>query len=255
VPGTQIMLAQIAALVPPGRAAILGPTYAEHARAAQLAGHAVMETADLARLADADLAVVVNPNNPDGRIVPRAELLALAAALAARRGLLVIDEAFMDAGPPDASLAGAVGRGNIVVLRSFSKFYGLAGLRLGFVLAAPEITARLRAQLGPWAVSGPAVAIGRSALADAAWAAATRARLAAEAARLDEILRGAGFAAVGGTPLFRLVAAADAPARFDRLGRAGILVRRFAEHPSWLRVGLPGDEAALERVRAALADK
>ncbi len=150
-------------------------------------------------------------------------------------------------------LAPEVGRRNIVVLRSFGKFFGLAGLRLGFALAAPEIAARLRALLGPWAVSGPAIAAGSAALADGAWAQATKVRLATNAAWLEEILISAGFAIVGGTSLFRLVQTPDAAARFDRLGRAGILVRRFAEHPQWLRFGLPGDESAWQRLGAALA--
>ncbi len=173
-PGTQILLPQVAALVRPGRAAVLGPTYAEHIRAAAHAGHQVAEVADLAGLRNVDLAIVVNPNNPDGRIVPRDALLACADALPAH-GLLVVDEAFMDVCPAAGSLAPDTGRPNVVVLRSFGKFFGLAGVRLGFALAAPAVAARLRAGLGPWAVAGPAIAIGAAALQDEAWAAATRA--------------------------------------------------------------------------------
>jgi cobalamin biosynthetic protein CobC len=251
-PGTQIMLTQIASLVPPGRAVLLGPTYAEHARAAALAGHVVAEVSEPADLKDASLAIVVNPNNPDGRIVDKGALLALGGVLAQRGGLLMLDEAFMDAAPREASLCPHVAMGNIVVLRSFSKFFGLAGLRLGFAMAAPALAGQLRARLGPWAVSGPAIAIGEVALADAAWAQATRTRLAADAARLEEMLIHAGFDIVGGTPLFRLVQTAIARECFDRLGRAGILVRRFAEHPRWLRFGLPGDEDAWQRLRGGL---
>jgi cobalamin biosynthetic protein CobC len=251
-PGTQILLPQVAALVPPGRAAVLGPTYAEHGRVAALAGHQVEDVTDLGSLRNAALAVVVNPNNPDGRIIPRAALLACARTLPAG-GLLVVDEAFMDVGAGGSSLAGEVGCGNIVVLRSFGKFFGLAGLRLGFALASPEIAARLRAGLGPWAVSGPALAIGAAALADVAWAATTRARLAQAALRLDQVLTGAGLALVGGTSLFRLARTAAAPALFDHLGRAGILVRRFARKPTWLRFGLPASEPDWQRLVAAMA--
>src|SRR5262249_38750118 len=154
-------------LAQPGRAAVLGPTYAEHARVAALAGHAVREVTALDELAGADLAVVVNPNNPDGRLLRHDALLDLADRLAP--GLGVVDEAFMDVAPPDASLAPEVARPNLVVLRSFGKFFGLAGVRLGFALASPAIASQLRAALGPWAVSGPALAIGTVALADAAW--------------------------------------------------------------------------------------
>jgi cobalamin biosynthetic protein CobC len=249
-PGGQILLPFVAALARPGRAVVLGPTYAEHARVAALAGHATQETADIGALAKADLAIVVNPNNPDGRLLPRDALLALADAL--DPGLLVVDEAFVDVVPPGASVAGA-GRRNIVVLRSFGKFYGLAGLRLGFALAAPELARRLRAVLGPWAVSGPAIAIGELALADEAWHETTRARLAATASRLDEVLSGAGLEVAGGTSLFRLVRTPAARELFDRLGGAGIYVRRFAEQPTWLRLGLPASEPQWVRLAAALA--
>ena len=250
-PGLQILLPLVAALASPGRAAVLGPTYAEHARVASRAGHGVRDVSTISDLAGVDLAVVVNPNNPDGRIIARDALLALAETLAG--GLLVVDEAFMDVGPVDASLAPEAARPNLVVLRSFGKFFGLAGVRLGFAIAAPEIAKRLRAALGPWAVSGPALAIGAAALADGAWIAATRAHLVAAAQRLDALLTGAGLDLAGGTSLFRLVRTPAAGELFDRLGRAGIFVRRFAEQPAWLRFGLPGDEAAWQRLGEALA--
>lgn len=166
-PGTQILLPLVAKLVRPGRAAILGPTYAEHARTAAIAGHEVVETECFEDLAAADLAIVVNPNNPDGRVSSRAALLDLATTLSGKGGLLVVDEAFMDVGPIEESLAGDAGRGGIVVLKSFGKFFGLAGVRLGFAIASEEIAGRLSAELGPWAVAGPALEYGLAALGDA----------------------------------------------------------------------------------------
>src|SRR5262249_32983711 len=138
-------------------------------------------------LRDADLAVVVNPNNPDGRVLGKCELLDLLDARRGR-GLLVVDEAFMDVGTDGTSLCGEVMRGGIAVLRSFGKFFGLAGVRLGFAVATPAIAARLAALLGPWAVSGPAIAIGRVALADTAWIRAMRVRLGDEAHQLGAVL-------------------------------------------------------------------
>jgi cobalamin biosynthetic protein CobC len=251
-PGTQILLPLVAALVSAGRAAILGPTYSEHARTARLAGHAVMETDDIQQLRGADLAVIANPNNPDGRIIATDRLLALAQELKGHDGILVVDEAFMDVGPRGGSLARELDRGNIVVLRSFGKFFGLAGLRLGFALAAPPLAARLKASLGPWAVSGPAIAIGGQALADTAWMDAARARLGAAAQRLDLLLAELDMDVVGGTSLFRLARAPSAAAIFRRLGAAGIVVRAFREQPTWLRFGLPND-ADWDRLRARLA--
>jgi len=168
-PGTQILLPQVAMLVSPGRATILRTTYAEHQRAASVAGHGVTEVSSADQLGRADLAVVVNPNNPDGRLVERDTLLDIADELRRRGGILVVDESFADVAPPGATLAGDIGRGNIVVLRSFGKFYGHAGLRLSFALAAPNLVERLDAMLGPWAVAGPALFIGEKALADEAW--------------------------------------------------------------------------------------
>jgi cobalamin biosynthesis protein CobC len=249
-PGTQILLFLLAAAVAPGKAAVIGPTYGEFSRAAALAGHDVAEVGDPGELLDADLAVVVNPNNPDGRLFGRRELVELLAAR--HRGLLVVDEAFMDVGPDGASLCAEVMRGGLLVLRSFGKFFGVAGIRLGFAVAAPAMAARLAAALGPWAVSGPAIAIGQSALTDFTWIRRTRERLKQEAQRLDDVLTAAGMEIAGGTSLFRLVRTPGADRLFHHLGRAGIVVRRFEERPEWLRFGLPGSEGAWERLRAAL---
>ncbi|MBX9633437.1 MAG: aminotransferase class I/II-fold pyridoxal phosphate-dependent enzyme, partial [Magnetospirillum sp.] len=141
----------------------------------------------------------------------------------------------------------------LVVLRSFGKFYGLAGLRLGFALAMPELLAPVAAQLGPWPVSGPALAVGAAALDDGEWGAAMMARLAQWSARLDGVLAAAGLAVVGGTSLFQLGRHAQAAELYQRLGRAGILVRAFDGRPHLLRFGLPEDEAGLERLAQALA--
>ncbi|KQZ13896.1 threonine-phosphate decarboxylase [Mesorhizobium sp. Root554] len=252
-PGTQILLPRIARLLKPGRALVLGPTYAEHARAAALAGHEVSEVGDLNALAQADLAIVVNPNNPDGRIVTRADLLALAQKLRAKDGLLVVDEAFMDVGPRAESLAGDVTRGGIVVLRSFGKFFGLAGVRLGFALADMATAKRLAAELGPWAVSGPALEYGICALQDAGWRDEMRSRLAADAARIDALLGRFGVPVAGGTALFRYIEFSGVAGLFAALGRQGILLRHFAERPHVLRIGLPGCQDDWQRLESALA--
>jgi cobalamin biosynthesis protein CobC len=251
-PGTQILLPLVAGLIRSGSTAVVTPTYGEHARAAALAGHRVAELADIDPVPDADLVLVTNPNNPDGRLFDKVDLIALAKRLRARNGLLVVDEAFMDVGPPGASMASQVGRGGIVVLRSFGKFFGLAGIRLGFALASPDAATRLRAQLGPWAVSGPALAIGTKALADRAWIQDTRRRLADGIARLDKILAAAKLDIAGGTTLFRLVRA-HASDLFGHLGRAGIFVRIFPENPTWVRFGQTAAEHDWARLQIAMA--
>jgi cobalamin biosynthetic protein CobC len=252
-PGTQILLPLVAGLVQQGRAVIVSPTYGEFARAAALAGHSIAERRDLAAAGDSRLVFVANPNNPDGKLFAKNDLIALAEELRARRGVLVVDEAFMDVGPPGASLAPELSRGNIIVLRSFGKFFGLAGLRLGFALAAPPMAVRIAAILGPWAVSGPALAAGAKALADGPWIEKTQSRLAKAAHRLDAVLTGAGVKIAGGTSLFRLVRGSATSKLFHHLGRAGILVRRFPDHADWLRFGLPANEQAWRRLQIALA--
>jgi cobalamin biosynthetic protein CobC len=248
-PGSQALIQFLPRLCPAPRVAVLGPSYAGHAAAWRAAGCVVHEASRLGALRGAAAAVVCNPNNPDGRRHPAAELLELARTC----GLLIVDEAFVDLEDAGLSLAPFLPQAGVIVLRSFGKAYGLAGLRLGFALAGPDLGPALRAALGPWPVSGPAIVVGCAALADAGWRASAAKRAAAATARLDALLRAAGLDVVGGTALFRLVASNHAAAAFDRLGRAGILVRRFPEHPRWLRFGLPGSEPAWQRLAAALA--
>lgn len=246
-PGTQALIHQLPRLIAPGTVSVLAPTYAEHRAAWEQAGHIVSE---VSRLDEAAVVVVVRPNNPDGRLVDTATLLALADRQAAQGGLLVVDEAFADL--EDCTLAPHLPRLGMLLLRSFGKTYGLAGLRLGFALGDPALVALLRQALGPWAVSGPALWAGMHALPDASWRSATAGRLAADAARLDTVLQQAGCRIVGGTRLFRLAEHNRAPDLADQLGQAGILVRRFAERPCWLRFGLPGTPAEWERLHAAI---
>lgn len=252
-PGTQVLLALLAGLVRPGRAGILSPTYAGHRRAALLAGHAVEEVVEPGRLGACDIAFLVNPNNPDGRLLPRAEVMRLGSIMAARGGLLVVDEAFMDVAPADASVAADVDAGATVVLRSFGKFFGLAGLRLGFAIAAPEPAERIRQLLGPWPVSGVSIEAATAALADTGWHEAARADLATRSARLDGLLAGAGIDVVGGTTLYRYARHRWAGLLAAELGRRGILVRSFGHDARALRFGIPGVEADFKRLAAALA--
>lgn len=253
-PGTQILLPRVASLVRPGKTLVLGPTYAEHSRAAAIAGHAAAEVDDFEALAAADLAIIVNPNNPDGRVVKREDLLRLAGTLRAKGGLLVVDEAFMDVGPRAESLAGDVGQGGIVVLRSFGKFFGLAGLRLGFALTDALTVERLQAQFGPWAVAGPALEYGVRALADTDWQVEMRRQLAEDAVRLDALFDRFGVPVAGGTTLFRYVRLPDAAGLFSALGERGVLLRHFSDRPQVLRAGLPGGDEEWRRLESALAD-
>ena len=248
VAGAQAAIQMLPRLAQPARARILAPTYNEYGPVLASAGWRVEDAGDLDALEGADLAVVVNPNNPDGGQHDPARLLALASHV--KR--LVIDESFADANPT-ASLAAEAGWEGLLILRSFGKFYGLAGLRLGFVLGSEADIVTLADMTGPWPVSGAAIEIGRRALLDHGWAEMARARLARESMRLDELAEGAGWKLIGGTPLFRLYAAGDAAAAQERLARARIWSRIFDGKPPWLRLGLPGNEPEWDRLAAALS--
>lgn len=233
VAGAEAGLRLLPELLGVRHAAVASPTYGSHADAWRLAGAAVQAVAraDLFTT-EAEALVVVNPNNPDGAAAPGADLVARAQGR-----WLIVDESFGEVTP--ALSAAALARGRTIVLRSFGKFYGLAGVRLGFVLCDPELAVRIRRRIGDWPVGADAIALGRAAYADAAWAERTRARLASDAMRLDRRLRAAGFQIVGGTSLFRLTQCPDAAARALRLAGQGVLVRTFDHDPCLTRFGLP----------------
>ncbi|NOJ41429.1 threonine-phosphate decarboxylase CobD [Bradyrhizobium australiense] len=246
--GAQAAIQLLPNLSSHGRARILAPTYNEYAAVLSAAAWDVAEVSELEGLAGADLAVVVNPNNPDGRRHNPTELVALLPKV----GRLLVDESFVDA-VSGLSLAPEAGRSGLLVLRSFGKFYGLAGLRLGFVLGSEADVAALAAMVGPWPISGGAIAIGRRALLDREWAKATATRLARDCLRLDAEVRSQGWQQVGGTPLFRLYETGDAQAAQEKLARGQIWSRVFEQKPGWLRLGLPGNGAEWSRLAAALS--
>jgi cobalamin biosynthesis protein CobC len=250
--GTQALIQWLPYLAAPGPVAIVGPTYGEHALAWRNAGRSVIPIDSLDGWSDdAVHVVVVNPNNPDGRVADRAALARLAGRLKGRNGWLVVDEAFADI-DPDISAVALCADFPVVILRSFGKFYGLAGLRLGFAIAAPEIIARIAAGLGPWPCSGPALSIGAAALGDQPWADRTRRALEQQARALDEVLVKAGFAMAGGTSLFRLVRHPHALTLHAELAKRHIWCRSFDWADDLLRFGLPPDAVGLDRLAASL---
>lgn len=254
LPGSEIGLRALAGLALPRPWHVVAPSYRTHAAA--LPGATSIEAAAVEAVArGGGTLLLANPNNPDGRCWPAARLIELAQTLAERDGVLVVDEAFADA-VPGASVLPLLARDDrVLVFRSFGKFFGLAGVRLGFAAGGAALVGALAARLGSWPVSTAALRIGTAAYRDTAWITATRERLAAARAALDGVLTAHDLAPIGACPLFRLVERGDVPLLFERLARAGILVRPFNEAPERLRVGLPSDAAALARLDAALGDR
>ncbi|PDT37832.1 MULTISPECIES: threonine-phosphate decarboxylase [unclassified Rhizobium] len=233
------------------RIAVVSPTYGEYARAFASAGFAVDAVDDIAAIGGQyRLAVVVNPNNPDGRVWPAEALAALHDRMKSANGLLVVDEAFGDADPALSLAARAQDLPNLIIFRSFGKFFGLAGLRLGFAIAREDILARFEDWLGPWAVSGPALSLAASLLGSDV--AAIRRSLDERSGALQAALSAAGLRSRGGTALFTLVADPRASDIYTHLCRHHILVRKFDYAPDWLRFGLTPDAAADRRLGAAL---
>jgi len=251
-PGTQAIIQWLPVLFNYlDRATIVSPTYGEYAQVFSAAGVGVETPADLPGEGVNPLLVVGQPNNPDGRVWPVERLAALAEGAAGVR-MTVVDEAFADV-TPEHSMTPMTGGPGLTVLRSFGKFFGLAGVRLGFAIGDKDVIASLRQMIGPWAVPGPALAIGAMAMRDKEWIAATRARLAENSARLAGILEGAGMRIAGRTDLFVLAETGDAAAVAEALAKRRILVRPFDYDARWLRFGLPGTEQELALLESALA--
>ncbi|ABI58159.1 threonine-phosphate decarboxylase CobD [Alkalilimnicola ehrlichii MLHE-1] len=253
VPGTQAVIQRLPHCLPPSRVGVPHPGYAEHAHCWRQAGHHVIplpHDSVAPPLETLDVLVWINPNNPTGRRTPAGRLAAWHRQLAARSGLLVVDEAFIDT-EPVASLATLTGSEGLLVLRSLGKFFGLAGLRAGLVFGPRALCARLDAELGPWAVSHPARWVMARALADRPWQVAQRYRLAGAAQRLADCLAHHGLPPAGGTGLFQYCPHPRAATLHGALAARGILTRHFAE-PSALRFGLPGQSHDWRRLEAAL---
>ncbi len=252
VPGSQAAIQLLPRLRRAGKVGVLSPCYAEHAEAWRRGGYIVREVLEQEVdffLDNLDVLVVVNPNNPTGLSLTPDRLLDWHARLAQRGGWLVVDEAFMD-NTPHLSLAAHANQVGLIVLRSFGKFFGLAGVRLGFVLAERKLLKLLAEQLGPWAVSGPTRVVGQVCLRDTVGHARQRLRSEEASQRLAQLLERHGFKPQGGCALFQWLITSHAEQLHEFMARRGILLRIFI-HNSSLRFGLPADEADWLRLEQA----
>lgn len=255
VAGSQMAIQSLPRLRPPSRVVVAAPSYTEHAHHWRQHGHTLREVA-YAQLAavvsDCEVLVVCNPNNPTGERIAPATLQDWAAQLAERGGWLIVDEAFADM-TPETSVAAWRNQPGLIVLRSIGKFFGLAGLRLGFVAAQPALLRTLADTLGPWTVSGPAQQIGVAALRDSNWQAATREHLRSAGQRLRSLLQAANLNSAG-SALFQWWPEAQAEAFWQHMAERGIWVRLFPQAARGIRLGLPGDDASWQRLTLALQE-
>ncbi len=251
--GTQSAIQILPRLATVGTVAILSPTYGEYARSFAANGWTMREVPSVGDIgSDVTAAVMVNPNNPTGRVVAPADLMSRAKSLSARSGMLIVDEAFADLDPAISCVPMVGEVPGLIVLKSFGKFFGLAGIRLGFALADQAIEAALRAHLGPWAVSGPALAIGTDLLDRRDLHHVLCATIRERNQATSEVLRRAGLSIIGDGGLFLLVEQPCASALHEHLAKNHILVRAFDHAPIWLRFGLTADDSAATRLAEAL---
>lgn len=253
VAGSQAAIQVLPRLRSSCRVGMLAGSYTEHALSWQRGGHAVIALdADQIDVAvnTLDVLLLVHPDNPSGRVYPRTQLRGWHARLAARGGWLIVDEAFVDA-TPELSLAAETDRDGLIVLRSLGKFFGLAGARVGFVLAEESIRKALAEWLGPWTIAGPARQIAMLALQDRDWQWQQRERLQTASARLITVLNAAGLQAHGGCALFQWLRTDQAITLHEALAARGILTRHYSAATQSLRFGLPAAEADWQRLQAA----
>ncbi|MEM6909024.1 MAG: threonine-phosphate decarboxylase CobD [Pseudomonadota bacterium] len=245
VPGTELVIRQLPAILSAEYVIVRGRSYADHAESWGAAGASVKAVNDpLDHRSDADVVVLVNPNNPDGTRWPIERIEEARSELASQGGWLIVDEAYADL-EPALSVSPMAGRKGLIVLRSFGKFFGLAGVRLGAVLGPSEILSELADKFGGWDVSGPALSLGAHAYADFDWQNATRLKLSASRGELSRLLAKAEIEEMGGTDLFRFVRVPDAKEVWEELANKGIAVRQFAEENQHLRIGIPHSDALM----------
>lgn len=235
--GVSQLIAMLPSLQSAGHVEIIAPTYNEHAAAFRANNWTVGPTGN-AR-------VIVHPNNPDGH------LHKLTIKDIEQTDLTIIDESFCDV-TPDETLIEFAKLPNVIILKGLGKFWGLAGLRLGFAIASPTLIQKMRDRIGPWAVSGPAQYIGHKALRDLEWAKTTRRTLSANSAQLDDIMVKNNATLIGGTDLFRLYQVENAVEFQEKLAKKNVWSRVFPYSTTWLRLGLPGTNAQWNHLLAAL---
>ncbi len=259
VNGSQQAIHLLPLLRPHSTVAILSPTYSEHALGWRQAGHDVIEILDLDEIindsgSEYDVVVIVNPNNPTGTLIEKEVLFALQKKLQESNGWLIVDEAFMDC-YPEASIVSAANRPGLIVLRSLGKFFGLAGIRIGFVTGDENMVKRIAQISGPWPVSGVSMHMAQQCLLDTAWQQSMRMQLQQQRKLLDDMLVENALQVTGKTHLFSWVEHEDAANIHDALASLGIWLRYFPanlRYKASLRIGLPGNTADMARLQHGL---
>jgi len=239
--------------------------YKEHQLAWQSASFTLCWYQDklpaLEEIEDNSVLVVINPNNPTGQLFSRSLLIKYQEKLAKCSGLLVVDEAFIDVINPSQSMTNSINAyKNTLILRSFGKFFGLAGIRIGFLIGSEVWLENFREHLGPWQVNGPAQYIAEKALLDINWQEKQQCKLKALSSRLRAVLAEnlpyENISTISGTDLFQTVyfkEGIEVEKYYIALCQLGIYVR-LTDDKHALRFGIAKMEQ-LERLANALPSK
>lgn len=243
VAGSQAAIQALPSLRPHSNVGVLSPAYAEHAYSWKKAGHNVIKLVEEtieSQIHQLNVLILINPNNPSCRRFTKDQLLNWHEKLNHHGGWLIVDEAFIDT-TAEFSLSSHPVTEGLITLRSIGKFFGLAGIRCGFVIAPEKLLKSLNETLGPWPISHPSRYIATKALLDTDWQQKTRSDLKNQSARLALLLIKHGLRPEGQTDLFLWVKNRHAQQIHQSLAQQGILTRLFKQ-PSSLRFGLPKDE-------------
>jgi cobalamin biosynthetic protein CobC len=237
----------------PKNVGILHPAYASHANAWRKAQHHVipLTISEIEnQLKHIDVLVLVNPVNPTTHLFSRKQLMCWHQQLQQRNAWLIVDEAFIDTNA-EASLIQTRAQKNLIVLRSIGKFFGLAGIRLGFVWAEQTIRNTLANKQHDWGISHPARWVAKHALQDSVWQQQQREQLPQLAQRLQTVLQTYLPFTIYRSDLFAYCLCEFAKDYAEQFAQRGVLIRSFSE-PAALRFGLPAHEIAWQRLENAL---
>ncbi len=254
------------AVLEPGREAVLHhPTFEMIERGVRLAGGEVrsiewIEGAFPVRECVAaispatSLVAIVSPNNPTGSVISFDGMMEVVRAAARVGALVLADFAYIEFANEDPTRS-LLDEPNVIVVRTFSKAMGLAGARVGYALASSEVAHWLRTVGGPYPVSSISATIALASLRSAGEQRAFVNNVRSEREELSSLLRTFGYTVLDSQANFVTARFADARFVWNSLASLGIGVRAFASRPEldgFLRITLPGDEAAFDRLVRAL---
>ncbi len=223
--------------------AILGPTYNEYEKAFKSSEIKAETVSEVSKLSSSDIAIVVNPNNPTGKVIAE-EIL---NDLSKKVRILIIDESFKM-----FSSRRIQKFDNVIQINSLGKFFGLAGVRLGFVSGPSNFIKSVRGMLGPWPVSSIAAEIGKIALNDQAWISQMEKILLEGSDVLHRACNRKNWKLIGKTNLFHTYATSSSLKVEKQFAAHYIWIRTFDYSETWVRLGIPTSKYEWTRVRQAL---